>query len=132
MPDFSTLTPYKTEISTLNVLNYISSPYNFAGSGLEDNVGAIFEGNINIQTSGSWTFFTQSDDGSLLYIDDKLVVNNDNLHLMTEKEGTISLTAGNHKIRVEFFENAGNAGLIVLWQGNGYDKQVIPSWNYFY
>lgn len=132
MPDYSTLTPFKTEVATTNVLNYISFPGIFAGSGLDDNVGAIFEGFINIQNQGSWTFFTQSDDGSALYIDDLLVVDNNSLQQMTEKSGSIFLNEGNHKIRVEYFENSGNAGLIVLWEGNGVYKQVIPFLKYFY
>src|SRR5205085_2412141 len=44
-----------------------------------------FSGAINAPKDGSYTFWTSSDDGSRLYVDGKLVVNNDGLHGMEEK-----------------------------------------------
>ena len=40
----------------------------------------VFEGYIKISKDGVYTFFTESDDGSLLYIDDMLIVDNDGNH----------------------------------------------------
>ena len=54
------------------------------------------------------------------------VVNNDGLHGMVERSGTIALEAGWHAIRVEFFERGGGAGLIVLAGGPGTAYDVIP------
>ena len=70
---------------------------------------------------------TNSDDGSALYIGDKRVVDNDGLHGMVERSGTIALEAGWHAIRVEFFERGGGAGLIVLAGGPGTTYAVIPA-----
>jgi len=125
LPDFSTLTPYLSEIVPL--INYPSTNGNFAGSGLADNVGAVFEGYLDIPTAGVWTLFTESDDGSRLLIGDQVVVDNDGLHGMLEKSGTIALAAGTHAVRVEFFERGGGAGLIVRAAGPGFAKQVVPA-----
>lgn len=86
-----------------------------------------FSGGIQIERSGKYTFYTNSDDGSCLYIGDQLVVNNDGLHGMSEKRGTINLTAGIHPIIVTYFDNGGGDGLVVSWSGPGFKKQQIPA-----
>jgi hypothetical protein len=125
LPDFTTLTQYSGGIVT--DISYASTGGNFAGSGRADEVGAVFRGWINIPTSGFWTLYTNSDDGSRLLIGETVVVSNDGLHPMVEKSGTIALAAGKHAIRVEFFENGGGAGLITSWKGPGVAKAVVPA-----
>lgn len=130
LPDFSTLEPYAGDV--VDLIDFASTGGEFITSGLSDDVGAVFEGYIEVPESGYWTLFTDSDDGSKLYIGDIEVVENDGLHGMVEESGEIGLLAGTHAIRVEFFERGGGAGLIVRWQGPGTGKQVIPasSWSY--
>jgi hypothetical protein len=112
-------------------LNFPSTAGNFANSGLADNVGAEFTGWVNIPAAGTWSFFTESDDGSKLYIDNQLVVDNDGLHGMEELGGTVNIaTPGKHLFEVEFFEAGGGAGLIVSWQGPAVEKQVVPSFRF--
>ena len=51
------------------------------------------------------TFYTTSDDGSSLYIDDVLVVSNDSLHAATEKSGVIGVNYKNsNKSSIKKFE----------------------------
>lgn len=109
-------------------INYGSTRGSFVGSGFADNVGAIFEGCIAIPDTGEWTFYTESDDGSRMYINDEEVVNNDGLHGMETQSGSIELDAVQARARVTFFENGGGAGLIVSWSGPGVEPQtVIPA-----
>gem|GEM_PF-1637015 len=84
-------------------------------------------GAIEIPTTGDYTFFTKSDDGSRLYIDGVLVVNNDGLHAALEMSGTRHLTAGCHTIEIQFFENTGSEVMETRWQGPGIAKQLIPN-----
>ncbi|MGP1346985.1 MAG: S8 family serine peptidase [Phycisphaerales bacterium] len=130
MPDFDQFEPIGEEVAVF--INEPSTSGEFMNSGLSDFVGAVFEGFVQVPTLGSYTFFTESDDGSLLYIGDELVVNNDGLHGMVEQSGTILLKPGTHRIRVEFFENGGGAGLFVRWQGPGINKGAVPgpAWLY--
>jgi len=86
-----------------------------------------FSGSIQIPKDGSYTFFTTSDDGSRLYIDGKLVVNNDGLHGMDEKSAKVTLKAGAHAIIVTYFNNGGGEGLSVSWQGPGAQKQILKA-----
>ena len=92
-----------------------------------DRFALRFTGSILIPKAGKYTFFTRSDDGSRLYIDGKQVVNNDGLHGMSEKNGTVNLTAGSHDIIVTYFDNGGGDGLNVTWSGPGLKKQNIAA-----
>tara|TARA_Y100001933_G_scaffold263505_3_gene325272 strand:- start:360 stop:3737 length:3378 start_codon:yes stop_codon:yes gene_type:complete len=85
-----------------------------------------YSGYIQIDTEGSYTFYTSSDDGSKLFIDGTEVVDNDGAHGNQERSGTISLSAGLHDITVLFFENSGGETLTVQYQGPSISKQNIP------
>ncbi|HZW06715.1 MAG TPA: PA14 domain-containing protein, partial [Phycisphaerales bacterium] len=127
VPDFSSLFNFRTNTYTNTPINFASTAGEFASSGRSDTFGDVATATLNVPTAGSWTFFTQSDEGSLLYIDGNLVVNNDFVHTSQERSGVVaSLSAGAHALRVEHFELTGPAELIVRWQGPATAKQVIP------
>ena len=92
-----------------------------------DQFGFEYTGLIKVPQDAVYTFFTASDDGSRLYIDDKLVVDNDKLHGTQEKQGLIALEAGLHKIKVTFFEKSGGDELKVYIKGGGLEKQQISN-----
>jgi len=74
-----------------------------------DGFSAVWNGYLPISESGEYTFYTKSDDGSLLWIDGysdaEQVVGNWGFHGPTEKSGTLFLAKGWHEINVEMFEN---------------------------
>ena len=84
-------------------------------------------GIIHIPTAGNWTFYLRSDDGSKLWIDDVEIVDNQGHHAMQERSGVVWLDAGEHRLRTEFFEHGGYAGLELKWEGPGISKQTIPT-----
>lgn len=92
----------------------------------DDYFAFIFSGLINISESGTYTFYTISDDGSKLYIDGYEVVDNDGAHGVQEASGFIPLAAGMHRIEVPFFEIGGGEVLEVAYKGPGIDKQSVP------
>ncbi len=125
LPDFNTLTPYKLE--AVPDINIASTGGVFGNSGRADALGAVYTGYVTVPATDTYTFFTESDDGSKLLIGSKLVVDNDGVHGMEERAGTIKLRAGTHALRVEFFERSGGCGLIVRVQSPAIAKQVIPA-----
>ena len=125
IPNFDGRPPAST--GTVSQLNFASSSGNFAGSGRSNSVGALFTGYVFAPTTDIYTFYTNSDDGSRLKIGTTSVVENDGIHTMRERSGTIALRAGVHAVRVEFFENSASAGLIVSMQSPTMAKQVIPA-----
>ena len=48
-----------------------------------------------------------SDDGAILYLDDKEVINNDGQHAAQDKNGIAKLVKGVHSIRVSYFKDRG-------------------------
>lgn len=124
LPNFDALTPYLTE--TVAQINWPSTGGEFAGSGLADEVGAVFTGYLEVTEDAIFTLSTESDDGSRLLIGDTVVVDNDGLHGMVQQSGTIALAKGKHAVRVEFFERFGGAGLIVRFAGPGLGLSVVP------
>ncbi len=125
LPNFSALTPYASE--RLADVNIPSTEGPFAGSGRADDVGAVITGYFHAPEPDLYTFFTSSDDGSALWIGDVRIVDNDGLHGMQDRSGSIALHAGWHPIRIEFFEAGGGAGLIAGVQGGGLPRAVIPA-----
>ncbi|WP_422354390.1 alkaline phosphatase family protein [Roseivirga pacifica] len=97
----------------------------------ESQVAITFEGYIHIERAGYYSFFTKSDDGSKLFIDGQEVVNNDGDHGITEKSGSLSLSKGFHKIKVEYFNGGGGSWLGTYYQGPGIQKQPIPGSSLF-
>lgn len=118
LPDFKTLKTKKE--------GTVSS-FNFSPRVEEDQFAFEYTGYINIPDNGAYRFYTSSDDGSQLFINDQLVVDNDGLHGMAEKNGLVALEKGYHKIRVTFFEKGGGDGIIVSWKGPNIPKNEIPS-----
>jgi hypothetical protein len=91
-----------------------------------DNWGMMLEGEFQVDTPGVHTFFLNSDDGSKLFIDDQLVIDNDGDHSLLELQGTKELAAGRHTIRIEFFESGGEAILELDVAGPGMKRQPFP------
>ncbi len=129
VPDFTGLTPVQEGI--VADLNFASTNGAAVGGPLSDNIGAVFEGYLVAPADGLYNLQLESDDGSLLYIGDELVVDNNGLHGMVNAGGVIGLKAGTHALRVEFFENGGGAGLIHRWDGPG-GTGIVPGANLVY
>jgi len=75
-----------------------------------------------------YTFATTSDDGSWVYVDNALVVDNGGAHPSTTKTGpTIRLARGPHAVFVRYFQDGGSAELTWVWQrGSGRFNPVAP------
>jgi alpha-L-fucosidase len=92
-----------------------------------DKYGFVFDGLIKIPADGIYSFYISSDDGSRLLIDDQMVIDNDGLHGIVEKNNEIPLAKGYHPIKVLFFERSGGDALKVQWKGPGIPTQIIPA-----
>jgi alpha-L-fucosidase len=93
----------------------------------DEHFAFAWEGVVTVPQDGIFTFKLASDDGSRLFIDDKVVVDNDGLHGMETKQGIAPLAAGYHRVRVEYFNATGGMGLRLEWQGPGVAAGPIPS-----
>ena len=88
---------------------------------------ARWKGEIQIPADGVYTFILRSNDGSRLYVNDQLVVNDWSTHVVRDTTGTITLKAGAYPIAVEYYQQGGAAEIEVLWQSDLIGRQIIPS-----
>lgn len=103
-----------------------------AGIGV-DTFSVRWTGQVEPPVSGTYTFYTQSDDGVRLCVNGQQVINNWTDHASTENSGTIAMTAGlRYDIRMEFYENGGSALARLSWSsGASVPKAVVPSGRLF-
>jgi glucose/arabinose dehydrogenase len=101
---------------------------NSPGSGVPaDQFSVRWNGLIKAPTTETYTLCTLSDDGIRLWVNGTLVVNNWTDHSQTENCGNINLTQDQfYSVKLEFYENFGNAVAILQWQTPTIAKQVIP------
>lgn len=123
LPDFSRLQPASSGTCFEIQSSEVALPRS-------EQVAVVFETDLMVETAGEYAFFTRSDDGSRLYIDGKLVVDNDGDHGVLEVRGKTELTVGPHALRVEWFNGGGGLWVDAYWQGPGVPKQVLSVANF--
>ena len=105
IPDLRKIKPQgKIYVSTLNIpLRDFTE--GFPGVTKRQEWFAIdYTGRFWIEKPGLYRFALTSDDGSRLYIDDQMVVDNDGIHPIDTKSGSVELAGGIHRIRVQYFQ----------------------------
>ena len=121
IPDLSALASVKRGIVNNITLAPATSATNYAFS---------FQGYIHISQSGSYTFYTNSDDGSNLYINNSKLVNNDGLHGAKEVSATYTFDQpGWYPFRLDYYQEGGDAVLTASWNktgSSGFSKSLIP------
>lgn len=116
IPDYNGMTPKKQGVA---------DNFDLAAKEDEENFSIDYQGFIQIPQDGVYKFYLSSDDGSLLQIDEELLINNDGLHSRTEVSAEVALGAGLHAIRISFFEKTGGNMLRLEWSSQNMEKQII-------
>ena len=94
---------------------------------IRSNTVVRFTTTIQVEKEERFIFYTNSDDGSKLWVDNKLVVDNDGDHGVVEKNGGISLKPGTYPLQVVWFNGGGSGWLNVDYQTEGTPKQVLST-----
>lgn len=93
-----------------------------------DHYGYIFEGLIEVPEDGVYTFATKSDDGSVLYIGNEKVVDNDGSHAAISASGRIALKKGLHPYKLMYFEDYEGEHLSWEWMTpSGKQMEPVPA-----
>ncbi|MEY4381699.1 MAG: hypothetical protein RJA92_1079 [Bacteroidota bacterium] len=114
----SSLTPTTTGVTT---------DISVAVKKRESEFSLLFDGYLKIEKDGIYHFTTRSDDGSILYIDDTEVVNNDGDHGSVEAAGKAALKKGFHKIKVAYYDGSGGNELTTTMQLENAVKNTLTS-----
>lgn len=159
MPDFGALTPVYTFIAAnldVSIREYTKGFPTPEMQAVVENFAVRFRGVLAVDTPGKYTFWLLSDDGSKLYIDDTLVIDNDGIHGITRnkgrkdllstpsvkaqvswhfeghsvdmgKRGSIELTAGTHPFEIQYFQGPRyEIALQWFYQPPGAYRQIVP------
>src|SRR6185436_2181528 len=93
-----------------------------------DQFSVRWIGQVQPRFSETYTFYTFSDDGVRLWVNNQLLIDNWTDHAPTENAGFIALQAGNlYDIKMEMYENGGGATATLSWSSPTVPKELIPS-----
>ena len=130
MPDFDLLTPVYTFVTpNLDVpqRRYTEGfPTPEIQSVVED-FAIRFRAELAIDTPGRYTFGLHADDGAKLYVDGRLVVDNDGVHPAMSKQGYITLAAGIYPVEIHYFQ--GPREFIALQWYYQPPKEPVSEWS---
>ena len=123
-----------TRFTTL-VLTRVDPTVNFSwgtggpGGGVTvNNFSVRWTGSVQAPVSGTYRFYTVSDDGVRLWVNGQQIINNWTDHAATTNTSTaITLTAGvKYTITLEYYERGGDATVKLQWSYPGQATQIIP------
>ena len=101
---------------------------NMADASLGNDIYSIkWKGKVKIDTADTYTFYTNTDDGLRLWINNRLLVDAWYDQGATEHSGSLYLEPGLYDIELDYYENGGLAAAKLLWSSSAVTKQIIPS-----
>jgi hexosaminidase len=122
--EFNTTSAIKGAADSSMTLPGLAIPANAPGA-----FGLLFRGYIDVPETGVYSFFLTSDDGSVLRIADRLVVDNDGAHSSKEKSGQVALAKGVHPFALDYMDLGGGGMLDLKYSRNNEAPQPVPaSW----
>ncbi len=89
----------------------------------KEDFGVVFEGGLEVPTTGVYTLHLRSDDGSRLLLNGQLLIENDGIHGMKDVPANVALKAGKHSLQVQFFQKKGGVGL-EFWLEDAFGKRL--------
>ena len=93
-----------------------------------DRFKARFTGYVQSLDSGNYTFYVTADDGIRLWVNNQLLIDRWVDQGSTEYSATVSLTQCSHNaIKIEYYENGGDAVCKLEWSGPAIGRQIIDS-----
>jgi len=93
----------------------------------DKNVLFHVKGFINIESDNNFVFRLVSDDGSRMWLDNKLIIDNDGMHGPQAKDAEMMLRKGKHFIEIIYYQGAGGLAFSLQWAKHGDPKfAVIP------
>ncbi|OGM28311.1 hypothetical protein A2801_02535 [Candidatus Woesebacteria bacterium RIFCSPHIGHO2_01_FULL_41_10] len=96
---------------------------------IKNNTFSIrWTGQVETRNAGTYRFYTVTDDGVRLWVNNQLIIDKWQDQSSQEWSGTIPLEASKrYDIRMDYYENGGGAMAQLLWRHNSFAKEIIPS-----
>ncbi len=130
MPNFEQMTPlYTFAAANLDVArrHYTEGFPTPQKQNVFEYFAVHFHGKLAVDTPGNYMFELSSDDGSKLFINGKLVVDNDGLHPTQSSSAHITLRAGFHPVEIHYFQGpAHELSLQWYYKPPNHPRQIVP------
>lgn len=117
LPNFSTLESIgSVEVESLNnpVTNNVT-PFPILNNtdffNITEEIGLVCEGKLKLSKAGSYSFYLNSDDGSKLYLNNYLLIDNNGTHGSVKKSASVVLIDKEVTVKVEYFNGFGDKSL---------------------
>ncbi len=118
VPDFSKLIPKKKGTTENLDLKFALK---------KDSFAVQFEGYLHITKKDLYNLWVVSDDGSKVYFNNKLLLDNDGLHSADNPVvKLVPLNPGYYPIIIQFFERTGDESLTIGTVENGKKPKAVP------
>jgi outer membrane protein OmpA-like peptidoglycan-associated protein len=91
------------ELTELNIPVSDEYKVKFPGVKKESLFGIVFENKLTITKEGCYRFSLESDDGSILWIDNQIIINNDLPHPMKKMMDTVHLEAKTYDLKLWYY-----------------------------
>lgn len=104
----------------------VMNNFSIKEAAVPDHFAYDFRALVRIPEKGIYRFYTYSDDGSKLYIDGKLIVDNDGGHSARRAEGKVALDKGFHELHLLYFEDYMGQELEVGYSGRNVPETILP------
>ena len=132
LPDFDTMEP--VNIIYTDSINIPPRSWSAGFPGLWDRFewfALEYTGFFKANKEGEYVFRLLSDDGSKLFIDDSLIINNDGLHGAYAKTGKVKLDDLRHSIKIQYFQGPRYQVALQLFASvNNSKEEIFPGTNF--
>ncbi|NOU79771.1 hypothetical protein GC101_12895 [Paenibacillus sp. LMG 31459] len=92
-----------------------------------DTFSVRWQGLIRPKSSGTYTFYANSDDGVRLWVNGQLLIDKWVTQASELTSIPIYLIEGqNYELRIEYFENGGGASFGLSWSSDSQVKEIVP------
>ena len=94
--------------------------------GESDGYSAEWSGVLYAPRAGEYRFTITSDDGSWVFLDDTLVIDNGGRHGPEKRTARLRLTRGDHALKVRYFDAGGLGTVSFSWMATGLIARAFP------
>jgi hypothetical protein len=98
------------------------------GAAIPETFSVTWRGYLTVPAAGTYELGTTSDDGSQLFVDDRLVVDNGGQHSAQTRTATVHLTSGSHRVMLVYTQEGGDLHLEWTWSPEGSAPAAVPAW----
>jgi hexosaminidase len=91
----------------------------------EESYALKFTTYIEVPEDGIYTFYQSSDDGAVLIVDGRVVIDHDGFKGSNEVRGQVALSKGSHLLQLSYFEAGGGNSVSLQFDGSSLQKRKL-------